>query len=224
MIGVSILAYGEEYVNECNNLLKQLSIYPNLQFYITTNLPELILKINNLTTIKTNEPFNYNLKRLGFETALLENDCVVQLDTDIYIKGSLDFKMLYNIEDGMYLRWKQVMNNNLKLSSEIEYQYIDKLKSLTNLSELFFIDESTLIFKITDKSKKESLVKWWNDLYFKTKDVQPRYRNEGAVEGLLIYSGCVLSNIKVFDGLSPIIDNILHYLKYGKINLNKNII
>lgn len=217
VIGVCILAYGEEHIKECLKLLGQLKPY-KLNFYITTNNPS-AFQIHNVTTIHTTEPFNYNLKRLGFKSALENSDCVIMLDTDIYIKSGIDFSILENIEDGMYLRWQRVVSEDTKLSSEIEYLYIDKIKEVSNLNELFFIDESTLIFKISDNLTKLKIIECWGNLYNETKSIQPEYRYKGAVEGLIIYASVLSSDISVKYGMiEPIFQNIVHYKKYGKID------
>lgn len=218
VIGVSILAYGEEHIEECIKLLNQLDGY-GLNFYITTDNPIPFQSYSNLTTIHTTEPFNYNLKRLGFKSALESSDCVIMLDTDVYIKPGIDFSILNDLEDGMYLRWQSVCSKDTKLSSEIEYEYIDKIREITGLPQLFFIDESTLIFKIKDSETRVKLLEYWDILYEETKSVQPTYRYIGAVEGVMIWASVMKSGSSVNQGgIDSFLSNIIHYKKYGQIN------
>lgn len=224
VIGVSILAYGKEHIEECIKLLNQLNGY-ELHFYVTTDNPILFQNYSNITTIHTTEPFNYNLKRLGFKLALNECDCVIMLDTDVYIKSGIDFSILDELGDGMYLRWQSVCNDDTKLSSKIEYEYISKIKEITKLPQLFFIDESTLIFKIKDAETRAKLLEYWDMLYEETKSVQPTYRYIGAVEGVMIWASVMKSggNVKQ-DGIDSFLSNIIHYKKYGQIDNIKRIV
>jgi hypothetical protein len=208
-IGISILAYGDEHIKECLVLISSLKEY-DLQFYIVTDKPNLFNDIPNTKIIPTNEPFNYNLKRYGLKQALENNDCVVMMDTDMYIKKGVDFTSLENINDGLYIRWRNVVNKKTTLSSEVEYDYIDKIKEISNIQELFFIDESTLVFKTKNKDIKKNIIQYWNQFYNDTLEIQPKYRNNGAVEGLLIYVSCLLSGLNVFEN-KEMFQQMIHY-------------
>jgi len=223
-IGISILAYGNEHIEECIKLLNQLDGY-GLKFYITTDNPSSFPQLDNIVIVHTAEPFNYNLKRLGFRKALEDSDCVIMLDTDVYIKSGIDFSGLNDIKDGMYLRWQQICSKDTKLSSEIEYEYIDKVKEISGLPQLFFIDESTLVFKISESEIRTKLIEYWDMLYTETESIQPTYRYSGAVEGIMIYASVLKSGNSVKQGyITPFFSNIIHYKKYGELNHKKDII
>lgn len=227
-IGVAILAYGNEHINEANMLLDNfMKCSQNIHFYVGTDQPNLIRQHERINLIKITEEFNYNLKKIPLQHALMEHNCVILTDSDVYVKNDIDFSFLNEIEDGLYFNWYSVVNENMTLSSEIEYEYITKLKESID-DDLFFINESTLLFKIDDQNKKISLLENWDNLYNETRHLQPTYRNVGAVEGVIIYKSCLNSNLKpchmsVDKKIETFFNNFLHY-RDTPIKLNKEII
>jgi len=85
------LAYGEEYIKEFNIVAESLIKLNNeFKIFVVTDQPDWI--INGVyKIIKVEEEFNFNLKRIVIEEALKENDTILFLDTDIFIRNGIDF-------------------------------------------------------------------------------------------------------------------------------------
>jgi len=89
--GICFLAYGEEYIKEFNIVAESLIKLNNeFKIFVVTDQPDWI--INGVyKIIKVEEEFNFNLKRIVIEEALKENDTILFLDTDIFIRNGIDF-------------------------------------------------------------------------------------------------------------------------------------
>ena len=221
-IGISILAYDDQHIKECMIIVFLMKDH-DVKFYITTNKPDLITKGNNIIIIETNEPFNYNLKRLGLRRALEENELAIMMDTDMFIKTGFNLLDFHGLEEGIYVRWKGLVTNKTKLSSDIEYDYIERVREKSGIRDLYFIDESTIIFKIIDQNKKKKIVDYWDDFYTETESLQPIYRNKGAVEGIIIYACASLLELNLYEDKQKF-QFLIHYNKHESIDVKRKLI
>lgn len=220
-VGVAILAYGEEHIIEANSLIDDFLNKSNeVTLYIGTDSPESIIKNDKVKTFLIKDTFNYNLKRIPFEYALINHDYVILSDSDIHILNNLDFAFLKNLEDGMYVNWSSVINSSVILKSEIEEVYIEVIRNNVEPGQkLYFINESTLLFKITDINKKIKLLESWDAYYNRTRHSQPTYDKVGAVEGVLINAACTKSDLPMYNmninkDVEIFFKNFLHYKRY----------
>jgi hypothetical protein len=231
-VGVAILAYGEEHITETNSLIDDFLTKSNeVTLYIATDSPDLITKHDKVKTFLIKEEFNYNLKRIAFEYALMHHDYVILSDSDIHIINNIDFSFLDVIEDGMYVNWASVINKFVVLKSEQEEEYINVIRNnVEQHQKLYFINESTVLFKITDINQKIDLLESWNYYYDRTKHSQPTYDKVGAVEGVLIHAACVKSGLKMHNidndrRLDIFFKNFLHYKRYHNTpKVNKKLV
>ena len=208
-IAVSLLACGDEHINECNYLLNSLSKYKEeLNFIVASDSPEKI-KEPAAKIIKINEDFNFNLKRIPIKVALDEHDIVLSMDTDMFITNkNVDFSMLHDLDDGMYVWWldKEVdfMGEKITINgdgkSDVNNEYLRKLHELNDSGQnLFFLDECFILLKLSDLTKKKEFIDNWNHIYKETLYTQPSNGLIGAMEGLIIYLSCLRSYIKIYN-------------------------
>lgn len=218
-IGICLLAYGEEHINEALFLIKNLMYYKSqIDFYVGTNCVE---KFNNLPYVKVfeiTEDFNYNLKRVAVKEAFKDCDIVIMMDSDVMehvlYKGDIttekiNFNKLYSLDDGMYCDIIEGFNLNLY------HRYQKKIYELSgNFEGLLHLYEHIIFLKITDDKTKDNFIKNWEFFYNESIDEQPLSldsNQRGAMEGLLIY-GCIhksgLKFTRVFN--NPITDYIFN--------------
>lgn len=209
-IGICILAYGEEHIDETNFLIENLLKYNNqINIYVCTdNIHKLHKNVNQI--IFTNEDFNYNLKRISVSVALNECDIIVMMDSDIIIRnGNVNFHDLNYIDDGLY---SSLLSTNYKRLRKFNYTepYQKFLYGQNSHNDLRCIFEYLVILKITDKQKKADFINNWNFLYNETKNIQPYSfdgSKYGAMEGLIMYVSSMKSNIKNYDSSDNPISN-----------------
>lgn len=218
------LAYGDEHIKEFNHISKLLLTFGDI-FVCTDNRSKII---ENVNITETSESFNYNLKRKSIEQALKKFDTILVMDTDYHlIDENINFSVFNDLLDGLYITWidDKVDFMGEKISTcDINNKYFTKLDKL-NISnnKLFFIDECVFLLKISDKNKKIKFIENWNYIFNETKDIQPNNGNNGAIEGLIIYLSCLLSNINIYKvsdykSLDKLFNNFYHYSK----EMNKN--
>ena len=215
MFGICFLAYGDEHINEFNHISTQLkSIKGCGEIFVCTNDKSKIT--TDCTIIETNEPFNYNLKRIPIKHALEKYDTIMFMDTDHIFSSNIDFSILSNLEQGFYYKWmndKVYFMDNLIKPNDIEYGTI--IQQLTD-KPLMFLDECIFVLK-TNKGNLFS--NWWEILHNITLNIQPNNSNPGAIEGLIIYSSILNSNIKLKNKLK-LFDSFIHT---GPLRLNGEI-
>ena len=119
------------------------------------------------------------------------------LDTDIYIQNGFTPDLILELEDGVHVRYQKSIHGVKNLQHNIEYEYIKRIQSTSGLKDLFYLDESAMVFNISDIQKRKVILEWWDRLYNATLDVQPEYRNPGAVEGMMINVGLTMSGVDI---------------------------
>ena len=218
-IGFSILADGDEHINQLNKLLPSLE---NKSVYISTNDETKILN-NNYKILINKQEFNYNKKIFPLELALKENNVVVCLDTDIRFVKNLEMNELNNLEDGLYVFWvgKTQMYKNKKTSlyqlfnneGEIGLvKYVESLKTFgATIDNLNFFDEFFFIISINDENTKNNFINTWKTIYESTKDQQPtdrhKHKLKGACESLIISLVCDKCGLKIIEN-NPIVKKL----------------
>ena len=230
-IGYCFLAIGDRYVDEFISISQH---FPKESIIVCSDR-----EISGYTTIVTKEPFNFHLRALAIEKALKEYDTVVSLDTDHVITPFSD-SFFDNFKDGLSLKW--IGNSVIYLEEKITSHdlvhsntkfddvnlYGNVLHKMIN-SEVKFLDESIMVFKLNDAEKELFLTNYF-DIISKTKSKQPfRFTDKkmGALEGCLIYSALYKSNIKINTENSNLLNN--HFYHYGprighNVNLKKTLL
>lgn len=230
---ICFLAYNDEHIDEFNHISKSLLPFKNI--FVCTNRINKI--VENVNIIETTESFNYNLKRKSIEFALKKFDIILVMDTDYIVDKNIKFSVFNDIVDGLYITWindtVDFMGKKISVCDTTN-EYFNKLHKLnTTNKNLFFIDECIFLLKITDENKKIKFIESWNYIFNETEDVQPNNGNNGAIEGLIIYLSCLLSDIniyKVYDykKLDNLFNNFYHYFKENNkekiYNTNKTLI
>lgn len=231
-IAFCFLAVGNEHINEFNYISNKLSKFGEI--FVCTDDESKINK--NFNIIKNNDAFNYNLKRKSIDNALKTHDTIIAMDTDYYlINDNLNFSSIDQLSDGMYVVW---IDNSVFFMKDIitientKSEYVKKLIELNDTNkDLFFIDECIFLLKISDKEKKNNFINNWNKIFLETEHIQPNNKNNGAMEGLIIYLSCLKSGIDVyetkkFELLQKQLNNFYHYSKENNkesiYNLHKN--
>lgn len=248
-IAICLLAYGEEHIIECNELIEKLSKYVDkLDFIVASDSPNEISKIAT-KVIEIKEKFNYNQKIIPIEYGLNKYDVILFMDTDMSFRPSIDFSFLNNLEDGFYAQWfgkiqkhideiptsiYSILNGTSKFEDLNEYGSL--LKTITKSeNDTFFIDEYLFVIKSTDINKKQNFITEWKKLYETTKLVSPkdRYGNRrGSLEGILISMAIYNSNFKLLENESirMLFSYITHHLSFDehienyKINDKKSLV
>jgi hypothetical protein len=220
-IGICSIAFGKEHVDECKNLIKQVSS----DFYVLTDDDTLIA--DNVIVDKTT--FNFNKKRIPISEAFKKHDIVICLDTDVNFKVNINEDLFNDIEDGLYVKWmggiELIKEHKLSitqiLKSKTPFEDINEYgKSLiqcgANESNICFFDEYMFVLKISNQDTKDRFITNWESIYNKTIDSQPKDRHgdnlNGAIESLIISLACYLSEIKLyFNELHPLFNGVIHY-------------
>lgn len=220
-ISLSFLAIGKKHIKECLFIINSLIKNNKLNFVVVTDDPDSFINLP-IKIIKIDENFNYNLKRKPLQEALKLSDISIMMDTDILIfNNRINFSILYNIPDGLYVTWRNDSVNFMgkKISINDKNEYFEKLKTFNNSNiPLQFIDEYFIILKLSDNEKKIEFIKNWNKYFEKTKEIQPNNGRPGAIEGLIIYLSAILSNINIYDirdnnKILLFVKNFYHYNK-----------
>jgi hypothetical protein len=213
-IAISFLAYGDEHIKELNCIVKQLTdFYNKIEFFIATNDISKV-EYHDVNLIEIKENFNYNLKRLSIDKALINHDVVLFLDTDTKTKtNNINFNFLNELEDGLYVNWVDTIDKiqykgkitldrflNQEIKTFINLDYFNKLKKFTPPEkDVYFIRESFFVVILKNKNKKDAFIKNWNLLFNQMNFNTLSNNKTGIMEGLIIYLSCVISNINVFD-------------------------
>lgn len=238
MIGsISILAYGEEHLKEFFNLQPKLT---NCRVYVYTDSPNLKNQ-ENLTVIRSDEDFNFNLKRKCLEAAFQENEIVIMMDTDLSLENEINVDNFIDIPDGLYVNWLGCVQNykNEKTSINQILTGKSKIAELNNygialsecgatINNLNFFDEYLFLLKITDRKTRDDFFNNWEYIDNKTRNSQPkdRHKNElsGALESLIISLSCSKSGIQIYDKSVSVkkIFDLIHHL--GSVDITKKLI
>lgn len=125
--GICLLAYGDEHINEFNDLILT---HPHI-FVLTDDKA----KIHNqsINFIETVEDFNFNLKRHVIAEAFKQYETVVLLDTDVKVTPQSFSNIDKLVSDGMYVKWidNQLTHKNERLNMR-NNEYCIELSKLNN--------------------------------------------------------------------------------------------
>jgi hypothetical protein len=199
MFGICFLAYGDEHINEFNIVLDSLLTFnKDLKIFVGTDKPNKIGK-GIYKTIKIDDEFNFNLKRIVIEEALKEYDTILFLDTDIFIINGIDFSVINNLNNNTIYADEIVNMNKLKdVYGSLDYmkEYLDILTPMID-TPLFLVHEGLFILKTTNETK-DLFLKNWREIDLQTRPYQKMaYDLLGAMEGLIIYISLIKSNISI---------------------------
>lgn len=196
-IAIALLAYGDEHINECLNLLFSLNtkLNYNFEYYVATDKPQKF-NLYKVNCIFIDEEFNYNLKNVPINESLKYHDIVIFMDVDTEVIGNVEFEKLFNIEDGLHATTDDNFKNK-------ETTYYSVLKNHTNGHEPICVFEHFFILKIQNQQSKINFIDIWNKLNEETKPFQIESKGcIGAEEGLIIGTSCLLNNIKILNPLN----------------------
>ncbi len=207
------LAYGDEHIQEFNNLCYNLlRLDDTLNIFVLTDDKS---KIDNLpvTVLETREEFNFNLKRYVIEEAFKHYETVILLDTDIDVK-SFQFMSKINA-DGMYVKWvdPKLTHKGIRLDTKNNDYLIELNKLNKHIIPIQFIPEYCVVIKISDIQKRVNFIKQWSNIHKLVKQFEPtdrHYNLRGAIEGCIMYLSCLNVNIPIISD-EVLFDSITHY-------------
>ena len=222
---ICFLAYGEEHINEFNIVAQSLlDLHQSLKIYVGTNTPELI-KPCIYKTITLGDEFNYNLKREILEYALRDFNTVMLLDTDVFIKGGIDFSAVKDLPDKNILFYDELVDlEELKdVYGSLEYMkdYLDILELVHN-DDLKLVHEGLFTVKLIDQEVKVKFLETWRRLDLVTRPYQKKaYDQPGAMEGILLYISLIRAGIQIEDAtsileLKKLYSHIAHFGSRGR--------
>ena len=221
--GLAFLSVGEEHIKEFNLTIKCLfDLNNHLDIFVITDNIDLI-ENKNIHIRSINEPFNFNLKRKAIEFAFEHHNIVVFLDTDLVFTKTIDLNYIRGVKEGVYVRW---------ISNEVDYMgKIITIDDILNTKygeaigdpNIKFINEFLIVLRIDEPEKRRRFIKHWDDLYQKTIDYQPNNGNDGALEGLIIYSICNKLELKVERPDNEFFNNIFNIGTLNQIRKTKTI-
>jgi hypothetical protein len=196
---IVFLACGDEHIKEFNIVAKTINeLNPKLKIIVGTDTPENITA-NTYKTIHISEPFNYNLKRIPIREALDEFNTILFLDTDTYVRNDIDFSIMNNISDGLYVD-DIVPPERQDRNGSIEWiqNYIDKLNELWPHNKPQLIPEGRFILKWNTTEQRNAFIEMWERGYNWTVGTQPeQYGLSGCMEGFLIWIAAMDAGIPV---------------------------
>ena len=182
----------------------------------------------------TPDVFTFNEKLNALRSIVKESCIYILLDTDHSVVGNLETSFNCTIEAGIHTRgslkehsvggWKKI-NRDINING-----YIDILKEVAGNYWTGYLDESLLVFNITNLELFNRFLDDWQELTELTKNNSPfRYsdQNSGALEGCLINIAANKNNIPIHSGKIPsVFDCFYHYgPKYGhNTKVNKSIL
>lgn len=210
------LAYGDEHIDEFNNLVDSILEYPT---FVLTDDSSKIYKHQSINIIETNEPFNFNLKRIVINEAFKTYDTVLLLDTDITI-NSIEF--ISTIEkDGMYVEWidPKLTHKGDRLDMYNNEYCIQLTKLNKHRLPIQFIPEYCVSIKIADFDKRFKFIERWNEIHNLIKEFEPTDRNynlNGAIEGCIMYLSCMDLELPIIPYGDKL--HITHYYSNSKFN------
>lgn len=185
---IGLLAFGKEHIEECNNLITNINnINPNIKIYVVTDNSKLIKNVFKKIEINDCE-FNYNLKRIVIENALIDENIVMFLDTDIKIGTDIDFDLINEIgENEIHIVFEhKELNNTNTFLNQMNEKYNTKLGG---------INEHCFIISNGDKTKK--LLNVWGKLDNESREIQTLHLGKkGTCEGVLMWLSIEMSKIK----------------------------
>ena len=222
--GICLLAFGDEHIKECNNLIESLyDLNKDLNIFLYTNDFEWILD-RRVRRVISNAKFNYNLKVEAVNFGLLYYDTVLFMDTDTYINNLIDFSLLNNIiNDGFYTTKEPYSvfthaNEVVSVHSLINNtEYGKEIVKLSGISNLSFLDEQKFIIKIEDEEKRYEFCQTWKKLFKNTKENHIKNKQNGLpgiYEGLIISTACKLNNLPIVSddiNAKSIFNELSHY-------------
>ena len=195
--GLCFLAYGDEHIQEFNELMKRI---PNYPVFVLTDYASKINQKPNIYINQTNKPFNFNLKRFAINEAFKKYDTIIMLDTDIDINS---FEFVNEIKtDGMYVEWidPALTHKGIRLNAT-NNQYCIELNKLNNNNlPVQFIPEYCVCIKISDIYKRNEFIRKWGEIHNKIKKYEPtdrHYNLSGAIEGCIMYLTCMDLDIPI---------------------------
>lgn len=215
-VALCFLAYGDEHINEFNELLKQILDYP---IFVLTDNASKIIPHSNITIKETFEPFNFNLKRFAINDAFEYYDTILLLDTDVDI-GDIDF--VNDIKtDGMYVEWIDPLltHKGIRLNSKNNEYCIELNKLNKNKLPIQFIPEYCVCIKISNINKRIKFIERWSELHNSIKKFEPtdgHYNLNGAIEGCIMYLACMDLDIPIIPYGKKM--NITHYTSHSKFD------
>lgn len=185
---IGLLAFGKEHIEECNNLITNINnINPNIKIYVVTDNSKLVKNVFKKIEINDCE-FNYNLKRIVIENALIDENIVMFLDTDIKIGTDIDFDLINEIgENEIHIVFEnKELNNTNTFLNQMNKKYNTKLGG---------INEHCFIISNGDKTKK--LLNVWGKLDNESREIQTLHLGKkGTCEGVLMWLSIEMSKIK----------------------------
>ena len=209
------LAYGQEHINEFNIVAKSiLKLNTDYKIIVGTDSPVDI--INGVyRTILIEEQFNYNLKRIVIEESLKEYDTILFLDTDIFLRNGVDFSVLTNLENGMYVAEIVDLDKLKDIYGSLEYMkdYLNKLKEIYS-KELFLVHEGLFVLHLTNDIQKKDFIKYWKEIDIETRPHHKlAYDLPGAMEGIIIWIAIQKANIKL-NLINGKLQNLIEYISH----------
>lgn len=203
---IGLLAFGKEHIEECNNLITNINnIDRNIKIYVVTDNGKLIKDVFKKIEIKDCQ-FNYNLKRVVIENALVDENIVMFLDTDTKIEADIDFSLINGIgENEIYIVFEhKELNNTNTFLNQMNKKYNTKLGG---------IGEHCFIISNGDKTKK--LLNIWEKLDNESREIQTLHLGKkGTCEGVLMWLSIEMSKIKKIKNghiQKKIFSKILHF-------------
>ena len=175
----------------------------------------------------TPDVFTFNEKLNALRSIVKESCIYILLDTDHSVVGNLETSFNCTIEEGIHTRVSLKDHNADGINTN---GYIDILKEVAGNYWTGYLDESLLVFNITNLELFNRFLDDWQELTELTKNNSPyRYsdQNLGALEGCLINIAANKNNIPIHSGKIPsVFDCFYHYgPSYGhKTKVNKSIL
>jgi hypothetical protein len=224
-IGVCFLAFGEEHINEFNNISSQIH---DVNIYVCTDNSSAITTA--VSIIEEKKVFNFNLKYKAIEQAFKYHNTLIVLDTDVKLNPVLNLDNLDNLDDGLYTIWAgisqkyrgekistyQLLSNTSQFDELNDYG--NSLKQFgADINNIYFFDEYFFVLKISDDDTKTKFIQTWKEIYETTIISQPKDRHEfklnGAIESLIISLACHKCGIPILSKiqLKTFFNSITHY-------------
>lgn len=203
----SFLAMGKEHINEFNetgNRIRELDT--DIEIFVGTDSPETIDKRIGANTIKIEQEFNYNLKRIPIGEALKHYDRVWYCDTDTYFRNRNRWNMVNELETGIHpiaiLNESQLGDE--RGSTEYMREYLDWMKTENRHPELILECSFILVHP-------KGLIREWESIDRETRGIQhQQYELKGASEGLIIWTSAKRVGLPIHPNTLPIWNDIVH--------------
>jgi hypothetical protein len=215
------LAYGDEHINEFNEVCsKILQTHPLSNIFVLTN-DESKIHNHSINIIKTQEAFNFNLKRYVIAEAFKLYDTIIMMDTDVDIKS---FKYISDINsDGMYVKWITPKlthkGNQLNMYNNVYCVELSKLNM--HKVPIQFIPEFCIYLKITNIEKRKQFIERWSNIHNSIQQFEPTDRHadlNGAIEGCIMYLTSMDIGLPITTS-TKLFESLTHYtsIKFKKV-------